>query len=185
MRQLPEQFPEKFTHMLSFLVNTVLSVAIMYNIHLSFKAVDRSERKFFKHYFVSMALLLAMDNMLSFLLYRIPYYKIFKVSLLLWLSVPKSTGPHFIYNVYIKNIDRLFEGDIDSVINNFRQYYQQLCAKYHAAVKKSSKGGEISFGKDSVSIKEELNAPESSEAEASFSAASSEEEKPAVLRENK
>lgn len=128
-----------FTPMLAFIVNAAIACAVLYNVHHSLKIQDKSSRKFYKHYFVVMALLLSIDNVFSFLLYRIPYYQLFKLFLLLWLSIPNGTGPHFIYNVYIRNIYKLFEGDIDSVINNFKQYYVDLKAKYHEIVSNNKK----------------------------------------------
>ena len=126
--------------MLVFLVNCVLTAAIVYNIHNSFKLRDKDGRSFYKHYFISIALILSADNMLSFLLYRLPYYQLFKVSLLLWLSVPRSTGPHFVYNVYIRNIHKLFEGDIDAVVANLRAYVENMKGKYNELVVKHRKG---------------------------------------------
>lgn len=73
-----------------------------------------------------------------------------------WLSIPMGTGPHFIYNVYIKNIHNLFEGDIDSVIACFRGYYEQIKTKYNEMAKSSIKNGEvqIGFSKSSNILKE-------------------------------
>ncbi|KAI4291044.1 hypothetical protein PAPHI01_0318 [Pancytospora philotis] len=166
--------------MLFFFVNVVICAAVLYNIHHSMKHQDKPSRKFYKHYFIVLALLLTVDNALSFILHRIPYYLFFKLSLLLWLSVPKSTGPHFIYNVYIKNIYKLFEGDIDAVIANLRGYVEQLKAKYHAVVNQGKKG-ELSFSfKNKRPASPGANDAESSEVDASLSVADEEE-----MKENK
>lgn len=166
--------------MLGFLVNIVLLSAIFYNIHQSFKIVSKPAKKYYKHYFVVMAILLAMDNALSFVLYRIPYYQIFKLVFLGWLSVPFSTGPHFVYNVYIKNIHRLFEGDIDSVIKSLKEYVEQIKSKYYEVVNSAKKGGQIEIGFGSTSSKLELPKKpecESSEVEMSNSVVADEEER--------
>ena len=156
--------------MLAFIVNAAVACAVFYNIHHSLKAQDKASRKFYKHYFVVLALLLVVDNVFAFILHRIPYYQFFKLFLLVWLSIPGGTGPRFIYNVYIRNIYQLFEGDIDSVINNFRQYYADLKAKYHDAVS-SKKKGELSFNfKNKSSSKAELHDAESSDVEVSSAA---------------
>ncbi len=57
-----------------------------------------------------------------------------------------GTGPQFIYNVYIKNIHNLFEGDIDSIIACFREYFEQAKQKYNEIVHSSMKGGEVKIG---------------------------------------
>lgn len=156
--------------MISFFVNTLLCAAVFYNIHHSLKLQDKPSRRFYKHYFVVLSLLLAIDNVFSFLLYRIPYYQFFKLSLLLWLSVPQSTGPHFVYNVYIRNIYKLFEGDIDTVINNFKEYAAQIKARYYEMVN-TNKKGEVSISfKNHKSPALSANEHDSSEAEPSNSA---------------
>jgi len=108
--------------------------------------VPPSHRRFYKHYFIVISFLIVFDNAFSFAFYRIPYYKIFKLLLIGWLSIPMGTGPHFIYNVYIKNIHKLFEGDIDSVINSFWSYVEQAKSKYAEIVRASKKGGKIEIG---------------------------------------
>lgn len=153
--------------MIGFFVNIAICAGVSYNIHRSFKGTSKSERKFFKHYFISMAFILALDNMFAFLLYRIPYYNVFKLILLLWLSVTYGTGPHFIYNVYIKNIDKLFEGDIDAVITNLKGYFEDIKEKYYAKVKQAGKGGELGFDSKGVDVKFKEPIMESSEAEIS------------------
>lgn len=162
--------------MITFIVNSLVCAAILYNIHHSFKLQDRASRKFFKHYFVVMSLLLAADKVLSFLLYRIPYYQFFKATLLLWLSVPMSTGPHFIYNVYIRNIYRLFEGDIDSVIGNIKRYIENVKEKYDEMVRKGRREGEVSVSfKNSKTPSATAQEYESSEVEMSNSAVDEED----------
>lgn len=153
--------------MLGFVVNTLIAGAIFNNIHNSFKNNSKEWKKFYKHYFIVMSILIALDNVFSFILYRIPYYQIFKLLLLGWLSVPLSTGSHFMYSVYIKNIHRLFEGDIDAVIENIKMYISQVKGKYYEAVKSSSKGCTIDVG--FATDKSLRRDPESSEAEASNS----------------
>ncbi|KAM0680595.1 hypothetical protein GINT2_001283 [Glugoides intestinalis] len=153
--------------MLAFAVNILITGAIFNNIHNSFKNNSKEWKKFYKHYFIVMSILIALDNVFSFVLYRIPYYQIFKLLLLGWLSVPLSTGSHFMYSVYIKNIHRLFEGDIDAVIDNIKVYIQQLKAKYYEIIKSSPKGYTLDIqipARKSVS-----KDPESSEVEASNS----------------
>jgi len=163
--------------MLSFIVNAILLGTIFYSIHHSLKMKDRANRKFYKHYFVVMALFLSIDNFLGFLLYRIPYYQIFKLSLILWLGVPMGTGPHFMYNVYVKNIYQLFEGDIDAVLANFRSYKEQIVEKYNSVVNSSKKTeGEVELSGKEDSLKKKIMA-ESSDVDASNSVASSEEGK--------
>ncbi|KAI5169777.1 hypothetical protein PAEPH01_0992 [Pancytospora epiphaga] len=162
--------------MLTFIVNSLVCGAVLYNIHHSFKLQDKASRKFFKHYFVVMSILLALDKVLSFLLYRIPYYQFFKATLLLWLSIPASTGPHFIYNVYIRNIYKLFEGDIDSVISNVKKYLENMKNKYNEMVQKGKKGGEVSINfKNSNPPSVALQEYESSEVEMSNSAVDEDE----------
>lgn len=165
--------------MISFFVSTILCAAVFYNIHHSLKLQDKPSRKFYKHYFVVFSLLLAIDNVFSFLLYRIPYYQFFKLTLLLWLSVPQSTGPHFIYNVYIRNIYKLFEGDIDTVIRNFRGYAAHVRARYYEMVN-GSKGGEapVSF-RGRKSPLPPANDHSSSEAEPSNSVMENDDDKEA------
>lgn len=166
--------------MLGFLVNVVLLSAIFYNIHQSFKLDSKPAKKYYKHYFIVMAILIAMDNVLSFILYRIPYYQIFKLVFLSWLSVPFSTGPHFVYNVYIKNIHRLFEGDIDSVIKSLKGYVEEAKSKYYEVVNSAKKGGQFEFGSKSSSSKLELPKKqecESSEVEMSNSVVADEEQR--------
>lgn len=162
----------KFLPMLTFLVDASIAAAVLYNVHQSFRLKDKASRKFFKHYFMVIASLLAVDNALSFIFTRIPYYQFFRLFLMGWLSIPGGTGPHFIYNVYIRNIHQLFEGDIDSVINNFKQYYTDLKNKYSEVVSKTKKGGEISIGfQNSEGAKKKLEVDvESSEAEPSSAA---------------
>jgi len=132
--------------MIGFVVNVLLAAAVLYNIHQSFKCTTKPNRRFYKHYFIVVSFLIVLDNALSFILYRIPYFKIIKLMLISWLSIPMGTGPHFIYNVYIKNIHKLFEGDIDSVINSFKNYFEQLKAKYSEIVNASKKSGKVEIG---------------------------------------
>lgn len=170
--------------MFSFLVNCILTVAVFYNIHRSLKTQDKASRKFYKHYFVVLALLLSIDNVFSFLLYRIPYYQFFKLTLLLWLSLPMGTGPHFIYNVYIRNIHTLFEGDIDTVIKNFKQYYIDFKDKYNDSIKTYKKGGKVAISfKDKKPVQGHLSENiESSDADASTTAVMSDEEEEQLLK---
>lgn len=149
--------------MLSFIVNAVIAAALFNNIHNSFRNTSREWRKFYKHYFVVIATLLVVDNTFAFVLYRIPYYQIFKLLTLGWMSVPLGTGPHFMYNVYIKNIHRLFEGDIDSVISNLKGYFDNVKNKYYEMVS-SSKNGQIEIG---FSNDSKLELPKKQECESS------------------
>jgi hypothetical protein len=120
--------------MFSFIVNTLVAGAVFYNIHQCLKDKGKDSRRFYKHYFIVMSLLLSLDNSLSFIFRRLPYYRALKGGLLLWLSIPMSTGSHFIYSVYVKNIYQLFEGDIDTVISNFKGYYEHIKSKYDEMV---------------------------------------------------
>lgn len=165
---------QKFAHMLGFVVNSVLTSAILYNLHHSFKARDRAERKFYKYYFMVMTLLFATDNLLGFLLYKIPYYRLFKLTLGLWLSVPQSTGPRFIYNVYVKNIYQLFEGDIDAVFQNLKVYFEAIQEKYYAAMHRTGECGKIGFSVSECEKKSKAEDAlhESSDADPSLSAIS-------------
>lgn len=126
---------------------------------------------------------MVLDNSFSFILYRIPHYQIFKISLFGWLSIPMGTGPHFIYNVYVKNIHNLFEGDIDSIIASFRGYYEQMKVKYNEMLR--SKSGDVQIGLPKTlnalkELKEQIN--ESSEADLSMSVI--EEDKTENLNKN-
>lgn len=150
--------------MLSFVVNTVVAAALFNNIHNSFRNTTKEWKKYYKHYFIAICTILIIDNTFSFALYRIPYYQIFKLLMLGWLSVPLSTGSHFIYNVYIKNIHELFEGDIDSVINNFKGYFEYIKAKYYNLVN-SSKKGQVEIGFTDNGAK--LSLPKNTEVESS------------------
>lgn len=164
--------------MISFLVNVLLTAAVLYNIHHSFKNTSKPARKFYKHYFIVVSFLVMFDNAFSFVFYRIPYYQIFKLCLLGWISIPMGTGPHFIYNVYIKNIHNLFEGDIDSVIESFKGYFEQMKAKYFEMVNASKKSGQmqIGFSSSKLSVSKKPIC-ESSEVDMSNSAAEDSEEK--------
>ena len=170
--------------MLEFIVNILVATAVLYNIHIGMKADKREKRKFFKHYFIVMAMLLATTNALGFILSKIPYYLFFKLFLMGWLSIPYGTGPRFIYNVYIRNIHQLFEGDIDSVINNFKKYYSDLKERYDQTVNKMSKGGEVTFGfkrsRTELSLQHGATEAESSEVDPSSAA----EETEGKLEEN-
>lgn len=166
--------------MLSFVVSSAICIAVFYNIHHSMKVQDKNSRKFYKHYFIVLALLLSMDSALSFLLYRIPYYLFFKLTLLLWLSVPRSTGPHFIYNVYIRNIHKLFEGDIDAVIANLRGYVEQGKARYYAVVHQQKGAVPTNFKNAEGVLRAAPDEVESSEVDVSNSAVDEED-----MKENK
>lgn len=150
--------------MLSFIANAVIAGAIFNNIHHSFKNKTKEWKLFYKHYFMVMATLLVIDSTFSFALYRIPYYQLFKLMLLGWISVPMSTGPHFVYNVYLKNIYKLFSGDIDAVMDNIHGYADKIKAKYYEMVN-SAKKGEISIGFNKGGSKLEL--PKNTEGDSS------------------
>lgn len=170
--------------MIGFLVNILLTSVVLYNIHHSFKNTSKSARKFYKHYFIVISLLVMFDNAFSFVFYRIPYYQVFKLCLLGWISMPMGTGPHFIYNVYIKNIHNLFEGDIDSVIESFRGYFEQMKAKYFEIVN-SSKKGEIQIGFNSPKLNvSRKSAYESSEVDMPSSAVEDSEDKDTKAEEH-
>jgi receptor expression-enhancing protein 1/2/3/4 len=155
----PKQTTKILPMFLPFVVNAIVAAALFNNIHNSFRNTSKEWRKYYKHYFIVMSTLIILDNTFAFILYKIPYYQIFKVLMLGWLSVPLSTGPHFVYNVYIKNIHKLFEGDIDSVIKNFKEYIEFVKAKYYEIVN-SSKKGQIEIGFDSRSKLEVPKKPE-------------------------
>lgn len=161
--------------MLSFIVNIVLTALVFYNIHHSFKNTSKDWRKFYKHYFVVFSILMALDNLLSFILYRIPYYQVLKVALIGWISIPNGTGPHFIYNVYIKNIHRLFEGDIDAIFESAKKYFETVKAKYYELVESRKVKSEIGFKNASLEVPEKANV-DSSEVEASTLIASDNED---------
>lgn len=161
--------------MLSFVVNTVLTALVFYNIHHSFKNTSKAWKKFYKHYFVVFSILIAVDNLLSFILYYIPYYQVLKVLLIGWISIPNGTGPHFIYNVYIKNIHRLFEGDIDAVFESSKKYFETIKAKYYEMVNSRKMKVEIGF-KNANQEFADKGGVESSEADASTHAVSEPED---------
>jgi len=136
-----------------FAVNAAICVALFNNIHHSFKNRSKEWKIFYKHYFVVMATLLVLDSTLGFILHRIPYYQVLKLSILGWISVPLSTGPHFIYNVYLKNIYKLFSGDIDAVVENLRSYVEKAKEKYYEVVNSTKKGEvEVGFSKPSALV---------------------------------
>lgn len=163
--------------MFSFFINFCIACAIFYNIHNSLNrkgSFASSMRKYYKHYFIVISMLLALDMSFSFILYRLPYYQTLKCFLMLWLSIPGGTGPHFIYNVYIKNIHNLFHGDIDTIIANMKQYYENAKAKYMDIINSTKKGREVVSGfkkneKDVTELAEpvETRYAESSEVEVS------------------
>ncbi|KAI5149379.1 hypothetical protein ENBRE01_0867 [Enteropsectra breve] len=162
--------------MLGFLVNAFLAGAVFFNIHHCLKFTDKQSRKHYKYYFIVMSLVLALDNMLSFVLYKIPYYRVFKMIFLAWMSVPGTTAPKFIYNFYIKNAYQLFEGDIDSVVNNLRGYKADI-QNWYQSVLKGVKKGELEISLDSKSeksVKDKVE--ESSDMEATTSVMSDNEE---------
>lgn len=143
--------------MLCFVVNILVASAVLYNIHHSFGAKGKAERKFYRNYFIVVSFLTVLNNTFAFALYYIPHFQIFRALLFGWLSVPFGTGPHFIYNVYIKNIHNLFKGDIDGVIASFRHYVEVFKNKYREIVNNSKKGEiSIKFSK----TEKELNPPE-------------------------
>lgn len=153
--------------MLTFIINLAIAMAIFYNIHNSFKSTIVPLRKYYKHYFISMSMLLAIDVSMSFILYRLPYYQVLKGFLLMWISIPGCTGVHFIYNVYIKNIHKLFQGDIDTVILNFKQYYEEIKNKYREIIENNGSGEvEIGFKEDKKKLEnvvESNNEPKEAE----------------------
>lgn len=162
--------------MLSFLVNAALTALIFYNIHHSFKNTTKDWKKFYKHYFVVFSILLALDNLFGFILYRIPYYQVLKLMIIGWISIPNGTGPHFIYNVYIKNIHRLFEGDIDAIFDSAKKYFENIKRKYYDIVESRKTKGEIGFKNSKLEIPEKPVA-DSSEFEASTHVVSDDETK--------
>lgn len=161
--------------MLCFIVNAVLTALVFYNIHHSFKNTSKEWRKFYKHYFIVFSILISVDNLFGFVLYRIPYYQVLKLMLVGWISVPNGTGPHFMYNVYIKNIHRLFEGDIDAIFDSVRKYIDNVKRKYNEIVESRKSKGEIGFKSSKLEIPEKPQA-DSSEVEASTHMVSDDED---------
>lgn len=160
----------------SFIVNVAIGAALFNNIHHSFKNKSKEWKLFYKHYFIVMATLLVLDNTLSFALNRIPYYQVLKLSILGWISIPLSTGCHFIYNVYLKNIYKLFSGDIDAVLDNFRGYVEKVKAKYYEVVN-SAKKGEVEVGFNKPSISDISKKPQCDSSEADLSSIDLNDEK--------
>lgn len=151
--------------MFTFLANAAVTLAIFYNIHQSLKNKTKESKRYYKHYFTVIALLLSLDKTFSFILYRIPYYNFIKLLTLLWFSVPQSTGPRFVFNVYIKNIYQLFEGDIDSVINNIKGYVENIKNRYYEVVNKAKKGSSVEIGFKEDKIKSKTLSHQNSEEE--------------------
>ncbi|KAL6121747.1 hypothetical protein NUSPORA_01287 [Nucleospora cyclopteri] len=138
--------------MLSFITNIVIFSLIFYNSHLYLLAEENNElktrkmKKYYKYFFFCSAVLLAMDNLFSFILYRIPYYQFVKLLTFAAMSNVNSTAPQFIYTIYIRNVQLLFSSDVEKVKLLVLNYAEIAHEKYKSILKKTPK----SFSSSSI-----------------------------------
>lgn len=126
--------------MIKQLVNISTTLLVLYNVLQAFKAskMDRRLHKRYNKYFLVIAVFLVLDNLFSFILNFIPFYQLFKLVLVTWMSIPTGTGAVFAYKFYINGILNKYEGRLDDVIEKikgtvsgyFSEYYERAQKKY-------------------------------------------------------
>ncbi|ORD96632.1 hypothetical protein HERIO_1433 [Hepatospora eriocheir] len=105
--------------MMKTLVNFIILCLVLDNVNkcISNNGDIRTER-FFRHYFIVMAVLLGFDSAASILLNRIPYYHVIKLMTIALIGLPNSQGPYFIYNMYLSQLNIVF--------SKYLSYFNQL-----------------------------------------------------------
>lgn len=126
--------------MIRQLVNTSTALLVVYNVLQIFKASKEDRRlcRRYNKYFMVMAVFLAVDNLFSFVLNLIPFYQVFKLMIVAWMSVPTCTGAVFVYKFYVGELMAKYEGRIDGYIEGvrariseyFNRYYEKAQERY-------------------------------------------------------
>lgn len=126
--------------MIKQLTNILTAAFVLYNVLQAFKA-SKKDRKLYKRYnkyFMVIAILLVVDSVFSCLLGLIPFYHVFKLLVVVWMSVPACTGAVFAYKFYINEMMKRYEARIDEKVEKikgmvsgyFNAYYEKAQKKY-------------------------------------------------------
>lgn len=118
--------------MFRFLVNLITTGLVFFNTYSQFKVKkeDKSFTKVYNIYFKVMSVYLVLDNLLSFILRMIPFYQLFKLLLVVWLSVPKCSGSVFVYRFYVNGLMRTYEHDLDTLLEKLKFFIVDNFQKY-------------------------------------------------------
>lgn len=144
--------------MVGQLVNVSVALLVLYNVLQAFKASreDRKLHKRYNKYFMVIAVFLVLDNLLSFILDFVPFYQLFKLMVVAWMSIPACTGAVFVYKFYIHGVMARYEGDLEEMVERirsmvsgyFNEYYEKAQRKYRDS--RSSVAGEGLVGMRAV-----------------------------------
>ncbi|CAD26638.1 similarity to HYPOTHETICAL TRANSMEMBRANE PROTEIN YSV4_CAEEL [Encephalitozoon cuniculi GB-M1] len=132
--------------MIGQLVNASVAMLVLYNTLQAFKACreDRRLYKRYNKYFMVIAVFLVLDNLFSFVLDFIPFYQLFKLMVVAWMSIPACTGAVFVYKFYILGFMDKYQGDLEEMVEKARsavfKYFNECYKKAQKNYQKHKNG---------------------------------------------
>ncbi|ADM11570.1 putative transmembrane protein [Encephalitozoon intestinalis ATCC 50506] len=128
--------------MISFLVNAFVAMLVLYNVLQSFRACREDKRvyKRYNKYFMVIAVFLVLDNLFSFVLDFIPFYQLFKLIVVAWISIPACTGAVFVYKFYIRGFMEKYQGDLEEIVERTRSAIFRYFNEYYEKAQKNYRG---------------------------------------------
>lgn len=106
---------------ISLLVGTVFP---MYMSVIAIESPDKEDDKHWCTYWVVYFSFTFVENYANLALHLIPFYFFIKLAFLVWLFFPSTNGANLIYNYLLVHFWSKYESNIDSVINEGKQMYE-------------------------------------------------------------
>ncbi|KAH9411364.1 putative TB2/DP1 protein [Ordospora pajunii] len=175
--------------MIRQIVNVCVAFVVFYNVLQAFKA-SKDDKKLSRRYskcFMVISVFLVIDNMFSFVLNIVPFYQLFKLIVIVWISIPACTGAVFVYKFYVQGILEKHESQLDETIENVKtvvsRYFSECYGKaqkrcYMSKDEKAKR--EIMDDEAGEQLKDEENAGNADESELSAIDSTSANEEKAV-----
>ncbi len=109
--------------MIKQIVNVCVALIVFYNVLQAFKASknDKSLSRRYSKCFMVISVFLVIDNMFSFVLSIVPFYQLFKLMVVVWISIPTCTGAVFVYKFYIQGFLEKHESRLDEMVENVKK----------------------------------------------------------------
>ncbi|AFN83053.1 hypothetical protein EROM_051220 [Encephalitozoon romaleae SJ-2008] len=144
--------------MIKLLINAFVAMLVLYNVLQAFKACREDKRIYrrYNKYFMVIAVFLVLDNLFSFVLDFIPFYQLFKLMVVAWISIPACTGAVFVYKFYIHGFMDKYQGALEEMVEKARSAVFRYFNECYDKAQKTYHGRKISeVEEEALGIKNE------------------------------
>ncbi|KAG5859738.1 HVA22-like protein [Encephalitozoon hellem] len=151
--------------MIKLLINGFVAMLVLYNVLQAFRACREDKRVYrrYNKYFMVIAVFLVLDNLFSFVLDFVPFYQLFKLILVAWISIPACTGAVFVYKFYIRGFMDKYQNVLEDMVEKARSAVFRYFNECYAKAQKTYRDRKVSeVEEEALGIKNEGDASRAS-----------------------